>query len=156
MWYNVNQVVQDVLSKLGELILRLLRWYADRVVLTWNREFRRLGRRDNKWLWVGMCIFFTVFLLPYLTKEAFSDNFLLGLSFIWSAFLAISFAYILKNPLVMIIVYVGVVFGRQVMTIFTAAKEEATSGNMIGAIIVFALGVYLIAWANRMKRGELE
>ena len=148
-------MVRDVLSRLGELTLWILRWYFDRVVITWNRELRRLGRRDNKWLWVGMCIFFALFLLPYLTKEAFSDSFLLGLSFLWSAFLAISFAYILKNPLLMIIVYVGVVFGRQVMTLFTTAKEEATSGNVIGALIVFGLGVYLITWANRMKKGEV-
>ena len=73
----------------------------------------------------------------------------------WSAFLAISFAYILKNPLLMILVYVGVVFGREVRTLFTTAKEEATSGNMIGALIVFGLGVYLITWANRMKRGDI-
>jgi len=55
----------------------------------------------------------------------------------------------------MILVYVGVVFGREVMTIFTAAKGEATSGDVIGAIIVFALGIYLITWANHMKRGEI-
>lgn len=73
----------------------------------------------------------------------------------WSAFFAISFAYILKNPLLMIIVYVGVVFGREIMTIFTTAKEEATVGNIIGAIIVFGLGIYLITWANRMKKGEV-
>lgn len=54
----------------------------------------------------------------------------------------------------MIIVYVGVVFGREIMTLFTTAKEEATKGNVIGTVIVFALGIYLIAWANRMKKGE--
>lgn len=148
-------MARDVLSRLGELTLWILRWYFDRVVITWNRELRRLGRRDNKWLRVGLCIFFALFLLPYLTKEAFSDSFLLGLSFLWSAFLAISFAYILKNPLLMIIVYVGVVFGRQVMTLFTTAKEEATSGNVIGALIVIGLGIYLITYANRMKRGDI-
>lgn len=148
-------MVGDILSRLGGFTLWLLRWYSDRVVTSWNRELRRLGRRDNKWLWVGLCIFFALFLLPYLTKEAFSDNFLLGLSFLWSAFLAISFAYILKNPLLMILVYVGVVFGRQIMTLFTTAKEEATSGNVVGALIVFGLGVYLIIWANRMKRGDV-
>ena len=148
-------MLQDILSKFGELMLRLLRWYFDRVATSWNRELRRLGRRENKWVWVGLCILFALFLLPYLTKEAFADSFLLGISFLWSAFLAVSFAYILKNPALMIIVYVGVVFGRQVMTIFTAAKEEATSGNVIGAIIVFGLGIYLITWANRMKRGDI-
>lgn len=73
----------------------------------------------------------------------------------WSAFLAISFAYILKNPLLMILVYIGVVFGREIMTLFTTAKEEATSGNLIGALIIFGLGVYLITWVNRMKRGDV-
>lgn len=149
-------MIQDILSRLGELTLWLLRWYFNRVVTSWHREVSKLGNRDNKWLWVCLCIFFAIFLLPYLTKEAFSDSFLLALSFIWSAFLAISFAYILKNPLLMIIVYVGVVFGRQIMTLFTAAKEESARGNILGAIILFGLGVYLIMWANLMKRGELE
>jgi hypothetical protein len=94
--------------------------------------------------------------MPYLTQQAFIDSFLLGLSFLWSAFLAISFAYILKNPLVMIIVYVGVVFGREVTnTILGAAKDELSAGNILGALIVFCLGIYLISWANRMKRGDL-
>lgn len=55
----------------------------------------------------------------------------------------------------MILVYVGVVWGGQIMTLFTTAKEEAASGNVIGALIVFGLGIYLITWANRMKRGEV-
>jgi len=147
-------MVRDIFSRLGELALWLLRWYSDRVITSWHREVSRLGNRDNKWLWIGLCIFFAIFLLPYLTKEAFSDGFLLGLSFVWSAFLAISFAYVLRNPLLMILVYVGVVFGREIMILFTAAKKEAISGNLIGALIVFGLGVYLITRANRIKRGE--
>jgi len=151
----MRKMVRNILSWLSGFLLGLLRWYGDRVIISWSREFRNQRNRDNKWVWAGLCIFFSFFLLPYLTKEAFSDSFLLGLSFIWSAFLAISFAYILKNPLLMILVYVGVVFGRQIMTLFTTAKEEATSGNVIGALIVFGLGIYLITWANRMKRGDI-
>ena len=146
---------RDILSWLSRFLLWLLRWYIDRVMVSWRREFRSLGNRDNKWAWAGLCLLFSFFLLPYLTKEAFSNSFLLGLSFIWSSFLAISFAYVLRNPLLMILVYVGVVFGREVTSLFSAAKEEATSGNIIGALIVFALGVYLITWANCMKRGEI-
>ena len=148
-------MVQEILSRLGEFTLWLLRWYFDRVVTSWHREIDRLGNRDNKLLWIVLCIFFTLFLLPYLTKEAFSDSFLLGLSFIWSSFLAISFAYILRNPLLLILVYIAVVWGREITTLFTTAKEEATRGNVIGALIVFGFGVYLIMWANRMKRGEI-
>ena len=41
------------------------------------------------------------------------------------------------------------------MTLFTTAKEESTRGNILGAIIVFGMGVYLIMWANHMKRGDI-
>jgi hypothetical protein len=148
-------MLREVLAWLFGKLLLLLHWYFDRVVICWHREVGRLGNRDNKWLWVVLCIFFAIFLLPYLTREAFSDSLLLGLSFVWSSFLAVSFAYILRNPLVMIIVYVGVVFGRQIMMVFTAAKEEAAAGEIVGAIIVFCLGIYLVTWANRMKRGDI-
>ena len=147
-------MVRDILSRLGEFILWLLRWYFDRVVASWREEIKQLGKSNNKGLWIVLCIFFTLFLLPYLTKEAFSDSFLLGLSFVWSSFLAISFAYILRHPLLLILVYVAVVFGREIMPLFTAAKEEAVMGNIIGALIVFGLGVYLVIWANGMKKGE--
>ncbi len=149
-------MIKDILSQLGELTLKVLRWYLDRVITCWQQEIDKLRNRDNKWVWIPLCIFFALFLLPYLTKEAFHDSFLLGLSFAWSAFLAVSFAYILRNPLVMIIVYVGVTFGRQITTLFTAAKEEATQGNVIGALIVLGLGIYLLMWANSMKRGKFQ
>jgi len=148
-------MLREILAWLFGKLLWLLRWYFDRVVASWHQEVGRLGNRDNKWLWIGLCVFFAIFLLPYLTREAFSDSFLLGLSFVWSSFLAISFAYILRNPLLMIIVYVGVIFGREIITLFTTAKEEVTRGNIIGAVIVFCLGIYLITWANRMKRGDI-
>ena len=148
-------MVREIFSRLGELTLWLLRWYSDRVVTSWQWEVSRFGNRDNKWLWIGLCIFFAIFLLPYLTKEAFSDSFLLGLSFVWSAFLAISFAYILRNPLLMLLVYVGVVWGREITSVFGIAKEEATKGDLAGAVILFGLGIYLLIWANRMKRGDI-
>ncbi len=149
-------MLRDIFSRLGEITLRLLRWYFNRVVTSWNRELRRLNRRDNKWVWVGLCVVFSLILFPILTKEAFNDSFPLGLSFLWSGFLALSFAYVLKYPQVMIIVYLGVIFGREVTnTIFGTAKEEVTRGNIIGALIVIALGIYLITWANHMKKGDI-
>ncbi len=148
-------MARDMFLQLGKITPWLLYWYFDRVKTSWVQEVGKLGNRDNKWLWIGFCIFFAIFLLPYLIREAFSDSFLLGLSFIWSSFLAISFAYILRNPLLMIIIYVGVLFGRETMTLFTTAKEEATGGNIPGAIIVFCLGIFLISWTNHMKKGDI-
>lgn len=138
-----------------KMIGSLLAWYVDRVITSWQREFRRLGSKDNKWLWVCLCLFFSIFLLPYLITEAFSDSLLLGLSFVWSAFWAISFGYVLRNPLLMILVYVGVVFGREITKVFTAAEEEAAVGNIIGAAIMIFLGICLMVWANSIKRGEV-
>jgi hypothetical protein len=147
-------MAKDILSRLGEFIRWLLRWYLGRVEVSWHREIRRLGKRKDKRLWIFLCIAFAFILLLYLTGEAFSDGFLLGLSFLWSSFLAISFAYILRHPLLLMVIYVAAVFGREVMSLFVAAKEEAVAGNMIGALILFVLGVYLIIWANRLKKGE--
>jgi len=99
---------------------------------------------------------FNILLIPYLGKEAFSDSFLFGLSFIWSTFLAISFAYILRHPLLLILVYVGVVFGGEITSsIFPLVKEGVSAGDTIGAIILFFFGVYLIKWANDMKAGAI-
>lgn len=146
---------KNILSKLGEFAVWLLRWYIDRVTASWRQEWRRLRNRDNKWVWIGLSIFFTIFLVPYLGEEAFSDSLLLGLSFIWSTFLAVSFGYVLRHPLLIILVYVGVVFGREVISIFTSAKEAAFTGDAIGAVILFILGIYLIIRVNDIKTGAV-
>jgi hypothetical protein len=93
---------------------------------------------------VGLCIFFTIFLLPYLVTMAFSEGLLFGLSFIWSTFLAISFAYILRNPIVLILVYIAAALGQEVNNLFATAAEEAGKGNIIGAIILLSFGIYLM------------
>jgi hypothetical protein len=146
----------SIISNLRQLLSRFFNWYIDKVQLSWKNEFHKLRKRDNRWLWIGLCILFTFILLPILTKEAFKIGFLLGMSFIWSSLIAISFAYILKNPLVMILVYVGVVLGREIIPVFYSAKTEVVNGNIIGALIVFALGIVLLIWANRLKKGELD
>ena len=143
-------------SYLSEATLKLLKWFIDRAVISWRRELRRLGRRENKWVWVGLCVIFSFILLPILADEAFSDSFLFGVSFLWSAILAISFAFVLKNPMVLIIVYIGVIFSREVTnSILGGVKDELTRGNFLGAIILFGFGVYLITWANRLKKGDV-
>ncbi|RLC68862.1 MAG: hypothetical protein DRI26_09705 [Chloroflexi bacterium] len=77
------------------------------------------------------------------------------MSFVWATFLAISFGWILRHPLALILVYLGCILGGQVMTLLGAAKDEAAKGNVVGAAILAGLGVYLLAWANRIKRAEI-
>lgn len=145
----------NVLSQLGNFVGWLFRWYANRVVQSWRREIRRPRNARNKWIWIGLCIFFALFLLPYLAEMAFSDSFLFGLSFIWSTFLALSFAYVLRHPGWLIIVYIAAALGREVNNLFSIAREEVGRGNIIGAIILFSFGVFLMVWVNRMSKGEV-
>ena len=144
-----------MLSWLFEFLLRLLRWYAERVVVSWGREYRRLRNRNNKWMWIGLCVFFALFLLPYLAKDAFAGGVLLGLSFLWASFMAVSFGYILRSPLLLILVYVAIIFRGQITGLFFTAKDSAVNGDLIGAVILLFLGVYLTIWANRIGKGEV-
>lgn len=146
-------MLRKILAWLFDKLLWLLRWYFDRVAESWRREIRRLRNRDNKWLWIVLCIGYTLFLLPYLTQEAFSTSIMLGLAFLSSAFLAVSFGYILRNPILLIVLYVLVIFRREVSGFFGIARDTAMGGDILGAIILVVLAVYLI-W--KTKQIELE
>jgi len=149
-------MLREILAWLFDKLLWLFRWYFDRVVTSWHREIRRLGNRDNKWVWVGLCFFFALFLLPYLAKDAFTSGVLLGLSFLWASFLAISFGYILRSPLLLILVYAVVVFRGQITGLFITAKDSIISGDIIGAAILIFLGIFLTIWVNRIGKGEVQ
>lgn len=140
----------------SEFLPQLGRWYTEKIRISWRQEIYKLRHVHDKNVWIALCIIFNILLIPYLGKEAFSDSFLLGLSFLWSTFLAVSFAYILRHPLLLILVYVGVIFGREVInSIANSAKEAVIAGDTIGAIILFFFGAYLIKWANDMKTGAI-
>jgi hypothetical protein len=156
MWYNTVQMWKNLISKLGQLIFRLLFWYTEKVHLSWTTKTRKVKKRKNGWFRIIVYILFNSILFMILTEEAFKIGFLLGMSFIWSSFIAISFAYVLNNPLVIVLVFVGVVLGREIIPVFYSAKTEVVNGNIIGALIVFALGIVLLIWANRLKKGELD
>jgi uncharacterized membrane protein YhaH (DUF805 family) len=139
-------------ERLFALILRLLHWYADRVKTSWSREFRRLKKRDDKWIWIVLCLFISVILTPYLGGMAFHLSLLLGLSFVWSAFWAVSFGRILRNPLWLALVFVAVVLGDEAINLFKAAEDAAIAANVIGAAILITVGLYLMAWADQLEK----
>jgi hypothetical protein len=147
---------RNMLLQLSNFAGRLFRWYAGKVVESWRQEIRRSRKTKDRWIWIGLCVFFALFLLPYLATMAFSEGLLFGLSFIWSTFLAISFAYILRHPVVLILIYIAAALGREVNNLFATATEEAGRGNIIGAIILLSFGVYLmvnLVWP--MEKGEI-
>ena len=69
-------MAKDILARLGEFMLWLLRWYLGRVATSWRNEIEGLKGSRNRGLSIVLCIVFTIFLFPYLTGEAFSDSFL--------------------------------------------------------------------------------
>lgn len=144
-----------MLSQISDLILLLTKWYIDTAVKSWKHEIRRYRKRRKKWLRISLCTFLTIILLYGLTSMAFADSFVFGLSFIYSTIIAISFAYILRIPGLLILIYVGALLGREATKILGVAWEEINRGNILGAVILVFLGTYLIVWANRMKKGEI-
>lgn len=139
------------------LISYFFSWYFKTVSKCWKREIQHIrGKKNDKWFWIILCVGFTLILLPIMVKEAFTDSFLLGVSFIWASMIAVSFAYILRNPAALIIIYIGVIYGREVTSSFLgAAKDEFSAGNLLGTAIVIILGLYLISWANRIKKVDI-
>jgi len=158
LFYNINEMFSAIVSRLGEFAVWLIRWYVTKVKESWKCEYRLLKRTKNKeqrWLWITLCIIYTLFLIPYLAKEAFSTNIMLGLFFLSSAFLAVSFGYILKNPMILIVLYVFVIFRREVTGFFGVAKDTAMSGDILGAIVLIGLAIYLI-WKTKQIESEFK
>jgi cobalamin biosynthesis protein CobD/CbiB len=145
----------DILLQLGDFAGKLFHWYTNKVIESWRQAIRKSQNKRDGWIGIALCIFFSLFLLCYLPTMAFSESLLFGLSFIWSAFLAISFAYVLRHPVVLICVYIGAALGQEANNLFVTATKEAASGSIIGAIILLSFSGYLIFWANRMKKGEI-
>ncbi len=85
-------------SWLSRLLIKLSYWYLQGVTTSWRQEISSLRYAEDRNSWIFICIFIDILLIPYLGKEAFSDSVLLGLSFLWATFLAVSFAYILRHP----------------------------------------------------------
>lgn len=144
--------------KLFKLVVRLLCWYIGRVKASWSRELHTLEKQPDKWRWIALCILVSAILLIYLCTTAFHLGWLLGLSFVWSAFWAVSFARILKNPAWLALPFVASVLDDGATNLFKAAKDAALAANFVGAVIaviLFFVGIYLMTWANRLEEGKV-
>lgn len=147
---------RELLSGLFRFTGWLVRWWVAKSIASWKHESRRLRNKQNKYLWVGLCIFFTIFLLPYLAKDVFSSGILIGLSFMWASFVVISFGYIIRNPILLILTYVAVIARQQVSsTFFYTAKDSAAQGDIIGTVILVFLGIFLTARVKRIGEGDI-
>ncbi len=111
------------------------------------------GMKQEAWLlYPGMAIILLWLVIP----QAFQLGILTGLGFLSASASAIYFGYIFRNPGAIIIVYVGVIFGGEVMSLLGVAKDDAFAGDLLPAAVLVVLTVYLWIWAERMKKIDFE
>lgn len=126
-----------------------------RALATWptaKGNWKR-GMKQEMWpLYPAMA----VFLLWYVIPQAFQLGFTTGLSFLSASASAVYFGYIFRNPGAVIIVYVGVIFGGEVMRLFGVAKDGALTGDVLSTAVLIGFTGYLLVWAERMKRIDFE
>jgi hypothetical protein len=151
----MRDILRNAIATLYTLVVNLMRWWFALSKASWQQEIRRFGNRKDKWVHLALCVVFSVLLFPYLTSEAFSSSFMIGMSFLWSALVAISLGYILRHPALLILVFVGVFLGREGVNLLMTAKESTINGDFIGSLILLVFGFYLIFEANRIKSGSM-
>ncbi len=153
-------MVQKILSTLASLLIQVLRWFVRKSKLGWRYELKRIRTGENRWLrvipnrilYISLCIVMVVILFPILVNLAFTSNWSLGLSFTFSAILAVSFGYILRNPMLLIVIYVLVIFRREVTGLFGIVKDTALTGDILGTVVLVGLISYLLWWVKHIER----
>jgi hypothetical protein len=113
----------------------------------WSRGLRK----QNSWIYVVA----TVFLFPLLIVYAFSYSWLYGISFLTTGIVAIYYGYIFATPLMLVVTYVGVIVGAEATKLLFAAKDIALVGEILPALIVIMVAVFLTVKAQAMKTGAI-
>jgi len=99
----------------------------------------------------------SVVLFVVLLQSAFSSSIQLGLSFLFTGSWAIYCGYNFKlKGCALIVVYLGVIIAMVARDTMFSAKDSWSSGDNIGAIIVFLVGFYLVLWSMRLKKGDID
>ncbi|MCK4245229.1 MAG: hypothetical protein KAX20_06340 [Candidatus Omnitrophica bacterium] len=79
----------------------------------------------------------------------------LGISFLFTVFMAIYSGVIYRSREAIAFVVGGVLLGITVLPTFLGAWEAAKNGDWIAAAITVLLGLFLLYWSSTMKAGEL-
>ncbi|MBI2165180.1 MAG: hypothetical protein HYU29_02100 [Chloroflexi bacterium] len=130
-----------------ELISRLARRTWPKAKHGWNRGLRK----QNSWIYiVAAPISFL-----YLTFYALSYSWQYGISFIITGGVAIYYGYIFANPGMLVAAYVGVVVSAEVTKLLFTAKDIALGGELLPALILVVVAVFLAVKAQALKTGAI-
>jgi hypothetical protein len=100
-------------------------------------------------------LIFAIIIYLAFAASLVSSDIKIGLSFIFSGFMALYTGVIYKGEHVMGYVLVGVILGTTVLPTLSEGWKSGIHGDWISAIVVFCLGVYLWVQSSRLKKGEL-
>ncbi len=150
----MRETLYNIGSKLARLMVWIFLWYKRKSAASWHQELQRIPKR-NRLAYLIQCAITSGLLIYAIFAPTFSDDFMLGLNFAWSAFLAISFGYVLRHPMMLALVYIGVMLKDVPIEFLSSAKTASDHGDAIGAIVLFLFGIYLIIWVNSIKDGSI-
>lgn len=96
-------------------------------------------------------------LFALLVSPAFSVSLSTGIAFILATGLAIyRRGVVFKEPWLIFLIYIGVIFGYAVSTALTPAIiDEFLRGSIVNGLILLGLYLYLRQKANQIKSGEI-
>jgi hypothetical protein len=96
----------------------------------------------------------SLFIYLILSWSLINSDIKIGLSFIFSGFIAIYTGAIYKYHNVIGYVLVGCALASVIIPTFLGAWESFQGGDWIGALIVFVFGIILWIYSNQMKSGK--
>lgn len=97
---------------------------------------------------ISIIIFF------FFSQALLESDWRLGLSYVFSGFIAIWFGYIYRNEVVMGLVLVGVVIGSLVTVLAPQAWKAFSAGDYIGAAVIVFLMIFFFSISREYKKGR--
>jgi hypothetical protein len=125
--------------------------------MAWVQELYILKdkKRDTWWVDFLLSILFAVFFGAYLIWDALSiGNVVLILTFLGWLFVVVSFGYILRSPLLIVVVYAVVIVEHEFLV--ETYKTVMEGQDIIGAIILLLLTIYVTKKLHPIGKGEIK
>ena len=138
-----------------KIALRMFNAWKRRTLTAWRRErhyWRQTKNPPSQRQLMGAIMLLVA--LPVSSYVALQTGWMVWLSFSFSAFLAVSYATFFSRPHIFFFILLGLLVGRVAHELLFEAKHAAVGGDLVGALIVLAVGFYVMWWSRELKEGK--
>lgn len=137
-------------KSIGNLLKKLMEVLVGASIANYKkRHSAKLQSPENR-LRLGIAFV----LIPMIASSLLQTDWRLGLSFVTAGATAIWFGYVYKGRDVIGLVLVGVIIGTIPGILFPDAVNVAQTGDIMGAVIILAFGVFFYYLADQYKKGK--